>query len=164
MSRRLLSPFRAITFIAVIGLASCMTSYSSVEPKSSISISIVVPLELNSFEDRQLELKLYRYDKRVADKPAKLVAHAFQILSHKQGVSSNVRMKLPKQKQVNEDDSHYLTTFITDGGRRTHVGTRGSQKGLIPVLPDTFEIELSMKPVSSLKQSSNKIRVSSDTI
>ena len=54
--------------------------------------------------------------------------------SHKTGTATQTKFELGKANAVREDRAYYLTVFITQNGKRTHMGEKDGKRGLCKVL------------------------------
>ena len=115
------------------------------EDKAALTGKVVIPANLASFDSRTLEVKLWQYDPLLADVSADLVDELMvRDYSHKFGTETNTRFALGKPDAVREDRAYYLTVFVTDNGKRTHMGEKDGERGLCKVLtqgnPDSVEM------------------------
>ena len=97
--------------------------------------TVVIPADLASFDKRTLEVKLWQYDPFLADVSADLFDELIvKDYSHKTGTASKIKIKLGKPNTVREDRAYYLTVFIMQNGKRTHMGEKDGKRGLCKVL------------------------------
>jgi hypothetical protein len=82
-----------------------------------------VPASAASFTGRVLEIRLYKYDPRIADKGADLVEKVEVMgLSHTKGEATSRKFSLGGKEKLEKGMGYYITLFVLDGGKRTHMG------------------------------------------
>jgi hypothetical protein len=96
--------------------------------------TLVLPAELESFDRRRLELRLYKIHPLLADAPADLVdLEEVEDFSHEQGKETKQAFEIGGEAALEPDKSYYLTCFVLDGNTRTHIGET-ADKNLCSVL------------------------------
>jgi hypothetical protein len=119
----------------IIHVQSLETMDEGDDQKAALTGTVVVPSKSASFEGRTLEVKLWQYDPFLADVSADLLDELIvRDYSHKSGTETNTRFELGKPNAVREDRAYYLTVFVTDDGKRTHMGEKDGKRGLCKVL------------------------------
>ncbi|MGA0846185.1 MAG: hypothetical protein ACO3RV_06545 [Luteolibacter sp.] len=104
--------------------------------KAMVSGTLVIPAELEAFEDRRLEIRLYRIHRFLADAPADLVDRVeIQPIAHVAGQESCQKFEIGGSVPLDEEMTYYITCFILDGDQRTHIGET-EDKDLCRVLTD----------------------------
>lgn len=90
---------------------------------AEVTVTATVPAEAASFTGRVLEARLYKYDPRIADRPADLVEKVeVKGFSHTNGKATVKELSLGKKEKLEPTKGYYLTLFVLDGGKRTHMG------------------------------------------
>lgn len=115
--------------------------HSAAEPvPSKVTGEVVIPADLASFGKLQLEIKLYEYDPKLADAPAKLFDElVIKDYSHAKDKETKTPFVLGEKAnggKTNPGRSYYLTVFVTQDGKRTHIGEKDGKPGLCKVLTD----------------------------
>jgi hypothetical protein len=102
---------------------------------AALTGTVVVPATLDAFDGRTLELKLWQYDPFLADVSADLVDELIiDDYGHKAGTATQTKFGLGKPADVRDDRAYYLTVFVTQDGKRTHIGELDGKQGLCNVL------------------------------
>ena len=115
-----------------------------------VSARIKIPAKLPSFTGRTLELRLYEFDPRLADVGAELVDLATQNgFSHTKGKVNKHTIVLGAKGRIKAGRSYYLTCFVLDQGKRTHIGEKDGRSGLCKVLTGGHprEVDILFRPV-----------------
>ncbi|WP_102794345.1 MliC family protein [Bowmanella denitrificans] len=111
----------------------------------------VIPKAVGSFDGRRLELNLFKYDPRLADKAADLVdSLIIEDFSHVQEFVTRQNFVLGQNIKLAPEQGYYLTLFVLDGQRRTHMGEcQHSPSNLCKVLTQgqPLQIEILVTPV-----------------
>ena len=90
---------------------------------AQVTGTATVPAEAESFKDRVLEIRLYKHDPRLADKRAALVEKVeIKGFSHAKGKATSKAFALGKKEKLEPAMGYYLTLFVLDGTKRTHMG------------------------------------------
>ncbi len=119
----------------IIKVQSLETAGEGDARKAALTGTVVVPADLASFDGQTLEVKLWQYDPLLADVSADLFDElTVKDYSHKTGTVTNTKFELGKPNTVREDRAYYLTVFVTDNGKRTHMGEKDGKRGLCNVL------------------------------
>lgn len=109
-----------------------------------------IPKTDKGFEDYTLEIKLFEYDPRLADAPAKLVDEfSKEKFAHKGDETTSVRFRLGEKHVVRPDRHYYITAFVLKNGKRTHIGEKDGKSGLCKVLTNgnPSSVKLIVRPV-----------------
>jgi hypothetical protein len=105
---------------------------------SKLQVEVVIPPTVASFEGLQLELQLWEYDPLLADVKADLFdEQKVKSFSHTQGKETRMSYTLGEKAnggKTKDRRSYYLTVFLTQDGKRTHIGEKDGKPGLCNVL------------------------------
>lgn len=98
--------------------------------------TFVIPKEVGSFAGRVVEIRLYKYDPRIADRAADLVEKVeLPDFAHAAGTETKKAFVVGAKADLDPRASYYLTFFVLDGGKRTHMGKcRHDKQGIGKVL------------------------------
>jgi hypothetical protein len=135
----------------VLVFAALVPSIALSEDKGSTRVqgTFVIPKEVASFEGRRVEIRLYKYDSRLADRPADLVEKVeLKDFSHTTGKETRKEFVIGAQGELDSRMAYYVTLFILDGDKRTHMGRCvHDKKGIGSVLthgqPNAITLEVS---------------------
>ncbi len=117
-----------------------------------VSGDVYVPETLDSFAGLTLQLQLWEYDPR-ADSPASLFDRLeLGPAEHTRGRDSASPFVLGETAQggkIRPGMRYYLTCFLIDGSRRTHIGEPEGERGICRVLTEGHprEVKLIIRPV-----------------
>ena len=90
---------------------------------AKVTGTLIVPKDLASFEDRVVELRLYKIHPLLADKAADLVEKLeIKDFSHTKGMETKKEFVIGAKAKLKKDMKYYLTLFILQDGERTHMG------------------------------------------
>src|SRR5262249_2920699 len=108
------------------------------EQKSTrVEGTVVVPKEVGTFAKRVVEIRLYKYDPGIADRAADLVEKVeLKDFAHTAGKETKKGFVVGAKGVIEPRMKYYLTLFILEGGRRTHIGECAPEKGPCKVLTD----------------------------
>src|SRR5262245_51194662 len=96
---------------------------AAAEDNAEVTITATVPADTASFTGRVLEARLYKYDPRLADSKADLVEKVeVKGFAHTKGKATVKELALGKKEKVDPKKRYYVTLFVLDGGKRTHMG------------------------------------------
>jgi hypothetical protein len=96
---------------------------AAAEDTAEVKITATVPADTASFTGRVLEVRLYRYDPRLADRMADLVEKVeVKGFAHSKGKATVKELALGRKEKLDAKMGYYLTLFVLDGGKRTHMG------------------------------------------
>lgn len=114
---------------------------TSVQGKSLESTGVQgvvqIPSTVASFDKHQLEIKLWEYDPFLADAAAKLVDELrLKPFRHTNGKTTKTSFQVGTQLTPQANRRYYITVFILQDGKRTHIGERDGKSGLCKVLAD----------------------------
>jgi hypothetical protein len=119
----------------VIQVQSLEATQEGDDKEAALTGTVVIPANLASFDGQTLEVKLWQYDPFLADVSADLFDELIvKDYSHKTGTATRTKFELGKPNAVREDRAYYLTVFVTDNGKRTHMGEKDGKMGLCKVL------------------------------
>ena len=97
--------------------------------------TVLIPGKVARFEQHTLEIKLWEYDPFLADVGATLIDQ-FQVkkYQHTQGKETNTPFRVGTQLDPRKDRRYYITVFVLNNGKRTHIGEKDGKPGLCNVL------------------------------
>lgn len=131
-----------ITLWAFIGLCGalplagrlCTAADDAADTSARVHGEVVLPADLESFAGRGLELRLYKIHPLLADAPADLVDLVMiERFGHETGKETRQAFEIGGEATLEPDKTYYLTCFVLDGDRRTHIG-EPPDKGLCKAL------------------------------
>ncbi|MBT1064129.1 MliC family protein [Bowmanella sp. Y26] len=112
-----------------------------------------IPKRVGSFDGLRLELTLFKYDPRIADKAAERVdSLVIDNFSHVQEFVTQQDFVLGQNIKLDPEQGYYLTLFVLDGQRRTHMGIcQHSPDNLCKVLTQggPLQVEFVVNPVDN---------------
>jgi len=132
--------------VLLLGLAIVLIAADDKKPAvtAEVKVKAVVPAKLESFKGRTLEVMLFKYDPRLADRAADLVdRYEAKDFAHTKGTDTVKVFSLGKKEKLDETRGYYLTLFILDGKTRTHIGECEHARGFARVLTGTAPNEVS---------------------
>jgi hypothetical protein len=90
---------------------------------TKVTGKVIIPKDVGTFSKLKLELRLYAYDPRIADKAADLV-DTFEVkdFSHEAGKETAKEFTIGAKGELKPDTKYYVTAFVLDGDKRTHMG------------------------------------------
>ncbi|KPK50543.1 MAG: hypothetical protein AMK72_01970 [Planctomycetes bacterium SM23_25] len=101
----------------------------------TVTGAFIISDGIPSFEGYVLEIKLWQYNPLVADVSATLVGeHVVKGYRHTKGTETKTAFTLRPKDGVKNGMNYYVTAFVLDGGKRTHMGQRDGRPGLCKVL------------------------------
>ena len=125
------------TTVVVILVANWVGADEKKDDSTKVNATVTLPKELASFRGRTLELRLYEYDPLLADAGADLVEKIAKAdFAHKQGKPTVVNIEIGAKGKIKSRRAYYLTAFVLDGKKRTHIGEKDGKSGLCRVLTD----------------------------
>ncbi len=129
---------RRLDLIAMLFTAANLSADDKKDdPNTKVTGTVTVPKELETFEKRVLELRLYEYDPRIADKGADLVELVEKKdFHHTKGTDTVEKFVIGAKGKLRADRKYYVTVFVLDGKTRTHIGELDGKAGLAKVLTD----------------------------
>ena len=130
----------------LLGLAVVLIAADDKKPvvTAEVKVKAVVPARLESFKGHTLEVMLFKYDPRLADKAADLVErYESKDFAHTKGADTVKVFSLGKKEKLDEARGYYLTLFLLDGKTRTHIGECEHARGFAKVLTGTSPNEVS---------------------
>ncbi|MBM3992616.1 MAG: hypothetical protein FJ303_00440 [Planctomycetes bacterium] len=123
-----------------------ISSPTLAQDAAKVEVVVHVPSKVDSFKDRQLEIRLYEFDPRIADKGATLLdKHLDKSFTHDAGKDRLVVVTLGAKAKVDPKMRYYITVFVLDAaGKRTHIGEKDGKAGLCLVLTDRNPSKVTM--------------------
>jgi hypothetical protein len=128
--------------ILVLGSAAVSQEKAS----TKVQGTLVVPKDLASFAGRLLEIRLYKYDPRLADRAADLVEKVeIKDFAHTEGTETKKTFVIGAKGEIEPKRAYYVTLFVLDGNKRTHIGDADhAKKNLCRVLTDGQPNQITM--------------------
>jgi hypothetical protein len=123
-------------------------------PTTKVEGTLIIPKDTASFKGRVVEVRLYEYDPRIADKAADLVEKVeLKDFAHAQGTETKKEFVVGAKGVLNQMRSYYVTLFVLDDkGQRTHMGEgEHSKNNLCKVLTNGQPAKITMN-VKELKK------------
>jgi len=121
--------------VALAMIASALPVFAADDDSARITGTVAAQKDLKSFEKLVLEVRLYEYDPRIADKAAELVDKLeVKNFSHTEGKETVETIELGAKAKLKPGKSYYVTVFVLDGKDRTHIGDLAHAKGFAKVL------------------------------
>ena len=121
----------------MIGLVSVMSVATQADEKatSKVAITMVIPETVASIPGNTLEIRLYKYDPRIAGKPADLVEKIERKkVAHTKGKATTTKLVIGAKAALDARKNYYVTLFLLKDGKRTHIGEKDGKRGLCKVL------------------------------
>ncbi len=119
-------PERPIVKLEAVAKEKAEGLLSDPAPKddtAKVTGSLIVPKGLDSFDGRVVEIELYKYDPRIADKAADLVEKVeIKDFSHAKGTETKKEFVIGATATLEKDRSYYLVAIVLKDGQRTHWG------------------------------------------
>jgi len=92
-------------------------------PKATVTGTILVPKDVPSFQERVVEIRLYKIHPLLADASATLVDKVeIKDYSHTQGTDTKTEFLVGGDETLEQNLMYYVTLFILQDGKRTHIG------------------------------------------
>ncbi len=90
---------------------------------TKVSGKVIIPKDVGTFSKLTLELRLYAYDPRIADRAADLV-DTFEVkdFAHETGKETSKEFTIGAKGQLQPNTKYYVTAFVLDGQTRTQMG------------------------------------------
>jgi hypothetical protein len=136
-----------LVLLAIASLVPCSHSQDKAA-STKVEGTFIIPKEVASFDDRLVEIRLYKFDPRLADKSADLVEKAeLKNFAHAAGKETKKDFVIGTKGMLEPNRDYYVTFFILDKGMRTHIGKCDHDKeGIGKVLtngqPNKIKIEV----------------------
>ena len=118
---------------------------------AKVTVTVILPEKVASFEGRRLDVRLYEFDPLLADVGATLVDQIERkSVAHQAGEETKLTLELGAGRQIKPRRHYYVTLFYLDGTQRTHMGEKDGKRGLAKVLTDNNPRSLTMivRPVN----------------
>ena len=135
----------------MLSILLVLSSVVGQEPTSTkVEGTFTIPQAVPSFKDHLVEIRLYQFDPRIADKGADLVDKLqLKKFSHAQGKDTKKQFVLGKKGKLDPRKGYYVTFFVLKDGKRTHIGECQHKKGLCSVLTrgQPNKIKMTIRPV-----------------
>lgn len=118
------------------------------EPKkddtsTKVTGTFTVPKEHASFDKLTLEIRLYEYDPRLADKQADLIEKVeVKNFKHEKGKETVEKFEVGAKGTVKDGRAYYLTLYVLDGDTRVSRGDLSHDAGLGKVLTNNHPREV----------------------
>lgn len=148
LQRRAGVEIRQRWIVTVSSLVSAEATENPAAAKSdaALTVTMVIPTGVPSFAGRTLELQLWEYDPFLADASAKNIGKIIDPnFSHTAGKETRKKFAPgPKPADVKERMGYYVTLFVLDAGKRTHMGERDGNRGISKVLTQGAPKEIQM--------------------
>ncbi len=110
---------------------------------TKVTGTFTVPKEQASFEKLTLEVRLYEYDPKVADKGADLVEKVeVKDFKHEKGKETVEKFEVGAKGMIKDGKAYYLSLYVLDGDTRVSRGDLSHDAGLGKVLTDKFPREV----------------------
>lgn len=104
---------------------------------TKVTGTFTVPKEQMSFDKLTLEIRLYEYDPKVADKGADLVEKVeVKDFKHAMGKETVEKFEIGAKGMMKEGKGYYLLLYVKDGENNVSRGDLDHDKGLGKVLTD----------------------------
>jgi hypothetical protein len=114
------------TLVLTLAVFTCGSAFASAEEpaKAKLTGAVVIPKDVEGFDGQVLDVRLYKYDPRIADKAADLVDQLLvKDFSHATGKETKKEFVLGAEADLDPGKNYYVTCFVIDGkGNRTHMG------------------------------------------
>ena len=119
----------------IIGSLPLLSAANGGDFSTKVTATVKLPESLDSFSGRTLELRLYEYDPLMADGSATLVEKITKKdFSHSKGKSTQLKIVIGAKGKVTSRRNYYLTVYVLNGEKRTHIGEKNGKSGLCKVL------------------------------
>src|SRR4051794_36088999 len=142
---------RTLLFIAALAVLPSAVPAQEGKATTKVEGTLVVSKDLPSFQGRVVEIRLYKHDPRIADKAADLVEKLeLKDFAHTQGQETTKAFVVGAKGTLEAKQGYYVTLFLLDGGKRTHLGEcEHSKNNLCRVLTDgqPAKIKLTVRAV-----------------
>ncbi|MBP3958156.1 hypothetical protein J8F10_23145 [Gemmata sp. G18] len=113
----------ACAAILFIGATIARAEDKKDDTTTKVTVTVIVPKDVASFDGRVLELRLYSIDKRIADKAADLVERVeIKDFTHATGKETKKEFTIGAKGELNANNRYYVTAFVLKGEERTHIG------------------------------------------
>jgi hypothetical protein len=125
-----------LRMIALVGLVLATgLGLAFAQGPSKLEVTIKVPADVPSFKGQTLEVQLFEFDPKIADKPAEKFDQAvIKDFSHEQGKETVKEVTLgekAKEGKTTPMRSYYTTVFVLKNGVRSHIGEQDGKKGTL---------------------------------
>jgi hypothetical protein len=126
---------RRLAISTLLFTAANLLADEKSDDTTKVTGTVTLPKELDSFDGRILELRLYSYDPRIADKAADLVELVEKKeFKHAKGSETVAKFEIGANGKLEAGRQYYMTVFVLDGKTRTHIGELDGKQGLAKVL------------------------------
>jgi len=127
----------ALLFLAGVGFAADKKKDDPQKDDKTTRVTgtLTVPKEQMSFDKLTLEIRLYEYDPKTADKGAELVDKVeVKDFKHAMGKETVEKFEIGAKGVVKDGKGYYLTLYVLDGETRVSRGDMSHDAGLGKVL------------------------------
>ena len=127
---------RILASVALLTLA--VATGCAADDSAKVTGTITASKSLKSFDKLALEVQIFEYDPRIADKAADLVDKlVVKDFSHTEGKETVEKIELGAKAKIKAGMSYYITVFVLDGKDRTHTADLAhAPEGFAKVLTD----------------------------
>lgn len=116
-------PLSLAAICLFISAFSVLATAAEDTPSSKVDGTFFIPKEVPSFDNRLVEIRLYKYDPRIADKGADLVEKIeIKDFSHAQGKETKKDFVVGAKGELEPKMGYYVTLFVLQNQQRTHIG------------------------------------------
>lgn len=113
----------SLSLLISVVLVSTAASQEGKEGTAKVTGTFVLPKEVESFDGRLVEIRLYKIHPQLADAPADLVEKVeFKDFAHIQGTETKSEFVVGTKAKLEPNLKYYLTLFILKDSQRTHMG------------------------------------------
>lgn len=112
---------RALLVLAVVGFV--VADEPKDDTSTKVSGKLIFAKDLPAFAGKTVELLLFEYDPRIADKAATQIDKLeIKDVKHAGTAETVKEFSLGAKGKIGAGKSYYLTAFVLDGKTRTHIG------------------------------------------
>ncbi len=125
--------------VVMLGLLSLLSGQEL--GSGAVKGVMIIPADVATFAGQTVDLRLYKYDPRIADKAADLADQiALKDFGHTEGKETRKEFVLAGKANFEPGRNYYISAFILKGDKRTHHGrldhdANGIGKVLTPDTP-----------------------------
>lgn len=125
-----------IILVAFAVIVSASARSEDNRDSTKVEGTFVISKVVASFQSRLVEIRLYKHDPRMADRSADLVEKVeLKNFSHTIGKETKKDFMIGTKGELDSKMGYYVTFFILDGDKRTHMGKcEHDKKGIGTVL------------------------------
>ncbi len=105
------------------------------DTSTKVTGTLTVPKDHPSMDKLALEIRLYQYDPKIADKAADLVEKVeVKKFTHEKGKETVEKFEVGAKGAIKDGMAYYLTVYVLDGDTRVSRGELSHDAGLGKVL------------------------------